>query len=55
VPLVLVLLLARITLATARTGWEAQVARAAVLLAAVAATGAVLTAVGGLLHDGLLR
>ncbi len=55
VPLVLVLLLARVTLATARTGWEAQVARAAVLLAAVAATGAVLTAVGGLLHDGLLR
>jgi hypothetical protein len=51
VPLVLVVLLARVTLAAGRQGWEAHLARAAVIVAAVASFGALLTALGGLLHD----
>jgi hypothetical protein len=54
VPLLLVLALARVTLSALRTGWQAHLARAAVVVAAVAAVGAVLTALGGLLHDGMM-
>ena len=54
VPLVVVLALARVTLSALRTGWQAHLARAAVVVAAVAAVGAVLTALGGLLHDGMM-
>jgi hypothetical protein len=50
VPLLVVALLARITLGAGPRGWEAHLARAAVLVAAVAAVGAVLTALGGILH-----
>ena len=53
-PLVVVLLLARVTLRALRSGWEAHLARAAVIVAAVACVGAVLTAVGGVLHDRML-
>lgn len=53
VPLVVGVALARITLVAVRSGWEAHLARAAVVVAAVAAVGAVLTALGGALHDGL--
>lgn len=53
VPLVVVLALARMTLSALRTGWQAHLARAAVVVAAVAAVGALLTALGGLLHDGM--
>jgi hypothetical protein len=55
VPLAVVLLLARVTLGALRSGWEVHLARAAVIVAAVAAAGAVLTAVGGILHEGILR
>ncbi len=54
VPLVVAVLLAQITLRATRAGWEATLARAAVVLAVVAALGAILTMLGGVLHDGLL-
>lgn len=54
VPLVVVILLARVTLSAVRSGWEVHLARAAVVVGAVAAVGAVLTALGGVLHDGFL-
>ena len=54
VPVVVAVLLAQLTLRATRTGWESTLARSAVVLAVVAATGAVLTLLGGVLHDGLL-
>ena len=54
VPLLLVALLARIALRATSSGWESTLARASMLLAAAGAVGAVLTALGGILHDGLL-
>jgi hypothetical protein len=54
VPLLLVALLAGIALRATSSGWEATLARASMLLAAAAGVGAVLTALGGILHDGLL-
>lgn len=52
-PLLVVGWLAGVTLRTARSGWEAHLSRAAVLLAVLAFAGAVLTAIGGLLHNGM--
>jgi hypothetical protein len=54
VPLVVAVLLARLTLRATRAGWETTLARAAVVLAVVATAGAILTLLGGVLHDGLL-
>ncbi|MGZ5416799.1 MAG: hypothetical protein ACXWDI_06445 [Nocardioides sp.] len=54
VPLLLVVLLARVALRATSSGWESTLARASMLLAAAGAVGAVLTALGGILHDGLL-
>jgi hypothetical protein len=52
-PLAVVALLARVALPGAAATWEAHLARAAVIVAAVAAIGAVLTAIGGLLHGSI--
>ena len=54
VPLLLVALLARVVLRATSSGWESTLARASMLLAAAVAAGAVLTALGGVLHDGML-
>jgi hypothetical protein len=54
VPLALVVLLARVALRASSSGWESVLARAAMLLAAATAAGAILTALGGVLHDGFL-
>jgi hypothetical protein len=50
VPLGLAALLALKSLRGSDAGWPAHLARAALILAAVGAAGAVLTAVGGILH-----
>jgi hypothetical protein len=52
VPLVIVALLARVTLRATRSGWESNLARASMIVATVAFVGAVLTALGGILHHG---
>ena len=54
VPLLLVVALARVTLRATTAGWESHLARASMIVAAVASVGAVLTVLGGILNDGLL-
>ena len=51
VPIGVAALLAMRSLRGSDAGWPAHLARAALILAAVAAAGAVLTAVGGILHS----
>jgi hypothetical protein len=50
VPIGVAALLAMKSLRQSDAGWPAQLARAALILAAIAAAGAVLTTVGGLIH-----
>jgi hypothetical protein len=53
VPVLAVGWLARLTLRSVRSGWEASLARAACIVVVLALVGAVLTAVGGIIHGSM--